>query len=221
MISEYYTAITATGSEEELATFKRICLPDDHFEFRRVLPAMGVRGLLDTLGEIGIEEISDHDVYDVLKEAAVIIDCFTQAWGCPLDRYEAQIAEEEPEKLVFYFFTHGGLPEKVFEAMAKKFPKLTFDVYTERRDDNGPQPPRTIWLLQDGKVISVRRSADMDAEILKRIRPGMSEEEKGRLADWCAGEDQVNLLTAEEWFDEVRRVIRESARRSAEKQEAA
>jgi hypothetical protein len=214
MFNECSTKIVVTGSEKELARFKKECLRDDLFSFEKVVSALPDDEVLATLREIDVDE----DLFEWLREAAEVIDWCNERWGCPLDVHVGRRPDVKPEMIEFSFGNFGGPAEKVFEAMAIQYPRLAFKIVTEKLDCNdvGPVRRRTAWKLGNGKVISVHRSADMDAVILERIRPGMSEEEKGRLADWCAGQDQANLLTAEEWFDQVRRLCRESARRSAD-----
>ena len=128
-------------------------------------------------------------------------------WGCSGNAY----AEDESD-LSFDFLTDDGPPEKVFAAMARQFPRLTFTIYSHDMRDSSTWTRRD---LEDGRIIDVNKVTDLDAEIRERIRPDMTDQEKRQLAERCAC---GNLFPDFVWLETIEGVICESLAEAVEAQ---
>jgi hypothetical protein len=128
-------------------------------------------------------------------------------WGCSGNAY----AEDESD-LSFDFLTDDGPPEKVFAAMARQFPRLTFTIYSHDMRDSSTWTRRD---LGDGRIIAVHKVTELDAEIRERIRPDMTDQEKRQLAERCACR---NLFPEFVWLEAIEGVICESLAEEVEAQ---
>ncbi len=160
--------------------------------------------------------VDDDTVYFDLNRVVpmpVIIAGGTQAaqiwqkknWGCSGNAYAVDVRSDDPH-LLFVFLTDDGPPEKVFEAMARRFPSLDFTIYSQDMEDTRTVSGR---YLEDGRIIAVQKVTDLDAEIRERIRPDMTDQEKRQLAEWC--ESKKDLFGVGVWLGAIERVAEEEA----------
>jgi hypothetical protein len=156
-------------------------------------------------------EISSKEDNDDAK-----ISWCLEHWGFS-GKYHVHEDEEDPERLRFELSTDGGARDKLFEPMARMFPELTFRIFTVRIFAVRASIRlgcETRWLLRDGRLIKVQSETELDADIRERLTAEMSEDDKKRLAEWCA--TQRNLFSRGRWARQIERVIRESAGQSQE-----
>jgi hypothetical protein len=125
-------------------------------------------------------------------------------WGCSGNAYAVEVRSDDHHPS-FVFLTDDGPPEKVFEAMARRFPSLDFTIYSEDVEDTRTVSGR---YLEDGRIIAVHKVTDLDAEIRERIRPDMTDQEKRQLAEWCAS--KKDLLRVGVWLEAIERVAEEA-----------
>lgn len=126
-------------------------------------------------------------------------------WGCSGNAYAVEDRSDDQHHFSFDFFTYDGPPEKVFAVMARRFPSLGFTIYSQDTKDARTRSGRA---LKDGRIIAVHKATDLDAEIRERIRPDMTDQEKRRLAGWCAS--KKDLLSVGVWLEAIEAVICES-----------
>ena len=124
-------------------------------------------------------------------------------WGFT-GKYWAE-AEDDPQRVTLSLFTEGGALDKLFEPMARMYPKLSFEITTMR--SGKPFGCQTRWLLRDGRLIKMQSEGDLDAEIRQRLTPEMTGKDKQQLAKWCG--TQKDLFSPKEWARQIERVIRE------------
>ena len=126
-------------------------------------------------------------------------------WGCSGNAYAVE-ARSDDHHLSFVFLTDDGPPEKVFEAMARRFPRLAFTIYSQDLEDARTVSGRH---LKNGRIIAVQKVTDLDAEIRERIRPDMTDQEKRQLAEWR--ESKKDLFGVCVWLEAIERVAEEEA----------
>ena len=199
MITYWYTVIVVCGQCRDVDEFENTYLADwpyDIFDLNSVVP------------------MPPEIAYGT--EAAQIA-WQMENWGCSSNAYLLEDADDDPMEdwecarnactfedgddhhLSFDFRTHDGPPEKVFEAMARRFPRLAFTIYSQDLKKDA----RTLsgHYLEDGRIIAVHRVTDLGAEIRERIRPDMTDQEKRQLAEWCAS--KKILLPAGVWLEAI------------------
>jgi hypothetical protein len=126
-------------------------------------------------------------------------------WGCSGNAFAVEDRSDD-HHFSFDFLTYDGPPEKVFAPMARRFPRLAFNIYSQDTQDARTRSHR---YLERGRIIAVHKATDLDAEIRERIRPDMTDQEKRQLAEWCAS--KKDLLRVGVWLEAIERVAEEEA----------
>ena len=158
MFTYWYTVIVVCGECRDVDEFEDTYRvdPDDCFDLNRVVP-MPV--------EIAYGTEAANTAWQM------------ENWGCSSNAYWPEDADDDPMEdwecwrkactfedgddhhLSFDFRTHDGPPEKVFEAMARRFPRLGFTIYSQ--DLKKDAHTRSRRYLEDGRIIAVHKVTDL------------------------------------------------------------
>jgi hypothetical protein len=199
-MTRWYTSITVYGQCRDLDEF---C---DTYYFADVHDDTDFADVHDDTVDLDLNSVVPMPAEIAGGTKAAQIAWQMENWGCSGNAYANDDGSDDDYRhSSFDFLTDDGPPEKVFEAMARRFPSLEFIIYSVDMQDTSTRSGR---YLKDGRIIDVHKVPDLDTEIRERIRPDMTEQEKRQLAWWCASEK--DLLEVGVWLEEIERVAEEA-----------